>query len=142
MDTGTKQYLCTVAPLPYLLSGLPPHPPAQTKCTVYTDSVCDGGGGMGDVELSCRQYSAGVLRTLCFWPDSEPTKLLHHPKQMTSKADIKGLMSLSSFVHGKIYILPRSAHLFSGSRIGRPIVGIYIKLYRYRSYKYECRNWD
>ena len=26
-------------------------------------------------------------------------KLLHHPKQMTSEDDIKGLVSLSSFVH-------------------------------------------
>ncbi len=61
--------------------------------TVYTDSVCDWGG---DVELCC-------TFTLCFWPDSEPTKLLHHPKQMTSKDDIKGLVSLSSFVHGGIH---------------------------------------
>ncbi len=40
-----EQYLCTVAPLPYLLSDLPP--PSQSKCTVYTDSVCDWGGGDG-----------------------------------------------------------------------------------------------
>jgi hypothetical protein len=33
------------------------------------------------------------------WPDSEPTKLPHHPKQMTSTDDIKGLVSLSSFAH-------------------------------------------
>jgi hypothetical protein len=42
------------------------------------------------------QYSSF---TLCFWPDSEPTKLLHHPKQMTSKDNSKGLVSLSSLVH-------------------------------------------
>jgi hypothetical protein len=36
-----------------------------------------------------------------YWPDSKPTKLLHHPKQMTSKDDTKGLVSLSSFVHGR-----------------------------------------
>ncbi len=36
----------------------------------------------GVVELFCRPYSAGLLSfTLCFWPDSEPTKLLHHTKQ-------------------------------------------------------------
>jgi hypothetical protein len=29
-----------------------------------------------------------------FWPDSEPTKLLYHPKQMTSEEDNKGLVSL------------------------------------------------
>jgi hypothetical protein len=66
--------MCTVAPLPYLRSDLPP--PSQTKMySTYTDSLCVGGGGG-------------------FWPDSEPTTLLHHPKQMTRKADIKGLVSL------------------------------------------------
>ncbi len=38
-----------------------------------------------------------------------------------------------------IYILPRSAHLFSCSRIGRPIRGIYNINH---SQKHECRNWD
>ncbi len=39
----TKElYLCTVAPLSSLW---PPPPPPQTKCTVYTDSVCLRHGG-------------------------------------------------------------------------------------------------
>jgi hypothetical protein len=37
-----------------------------------------------------------------------------------------------------IFILKRSVYLFSCSRIGKPIRGIYIN----RSQKHECRNWD
>jgi hypothetical protein len=63
-------------------------PPFQTKCTVHTESVWLWGGG-GGVDLCCRPYSADFFSlmlipnfsTLCFWPDSEPTKLLPHPKQ-------------------------------------------------------------
>jgi hypothetical protein len=47
-----------------------------------------------------------TILVYCVWPDSEPTKLLHHPKQMTSKDDIKGLVSLSSFVHA--FTLPQT----------------------------------
>jgi hypothetical protein len=48
MDEGTILFLCTVAPLLYLLSDPPPPlPKLNVHCTVYTDSVCDwGGGGM------------------------------------------------------------------------------------------------
>ncbi len=37
-----------------------------------------------------------------------------------------------------IFTFSRSVQLFSCSRIGRPIRGIYIN----RSQKHECRNWD
>ncbi len=60
MDEGTIWYLCTVAPLLYLLSDLPPLPPSQ--CTVYTDSVWWWGGG--GVEMYCGPYSAGVLHSV------------------------------------------------------------------------------
>ncbi len=53
MDEGTILVYCTVAPLLYLLSDLPP--PSQTKMYVYTDSVCDWGEG-GDVELRCSHH--------------------------------------------------------------------------------------
>ncbi len=79
---------------------LPPWMKKQYLCTVYTDSVC-GWGGRGGV-LNC---AVNHSFTLCFWPDSEPTILLHHPKQMTSKEDIRGLVSLSSFVHGSTYFV-------------------------------------
>ncbi len=38
----------------------------------------------------------------------------------------------------EIYIFPRSVHIFSCSRIGRPSVGIYIN----HSQTHECGNWD
>jgi len=41
----------------------PPLPKLNVHCTVYTDSVCDLGGG-GGVELCCRPYSAGVLHSV------------------------------------------------------------------------------
>ncbi len=69
---------------------LPPFP----MYSVYRQCVTGGGGGgvCWNVlwTIFCRSF------TLCFWPDSEPTKLLHHPSltKMTSKDDIKGLVSL------------------------------------------------
>jgi hypothetical protein len=48
LSPWTKElYLCTVAPLLYLLSV---QSPSQTKCTAYTDSVWLW-GGEGGVEL-------------------------------------------------------------------------------------------
>ncbi len=75
-----RNYTCvllTVAPLLYLPSDLlPPPPPFQ--CTVqYIVWLLGGGGGCWSVlwTIFCRSF------TPCFWPDSEPTKLLHRPKQ-------------------------------------------------------------
>jgi hypothetical protein len=70
-------YLCTVAPL-LSLRPPPPSPPSQTKCTVHTDSVCLGGWGWG-VVLNCNVDH--TLQEFYTPADSEPTKLLHHPKQ-------------------------------------------------------------
>ncbi len=43
---------------------------------VFIQCVTMGWGrGLGCLESICRSY------TLCIWPDSEPTKLLCHPKQ-------------------------------------------------------------
>jgi hypothetical protein len=57
----TKElYLCTVNPLLYLLSDLPPPPQVNVQ---HIQTVCVfGGGGVGEggVELCCRPYSAGV----------------------------------------------------------------------------------
>ncbi len=47
-------------------------PLSPLQSTVYTDSVWLGGGGGCPVLLK---------KTLYIWPDSEPTKLLDHPKQ-------------------------------------------------------------
>jgi hypothetical protein len=65
--------------------------------------VTGGVGGMLNCDVDHRVHIVvHILHefTLCFWPDSEPTKLLHRLNKMTSKDDIKGLVSLSSFVHG------------------------------------------
>ncbi len=56
----------------------PPRPPSLCQSTEYTDSAWQGGGGGCWVLLEtifCRSL------TLSIWPDSEPTKLLYHPKQ-------------------------------------------------------------
>jgi hypothetical protein len=76
--TKELQYTWVLLPL-YLLSDLSPRLyTSQTKCTVYTDSVR---------LQQCRSF------TLLFWLDLEPTKFLHHPNKVTSKDDIKGLVS-------------------------------------------------
>jgi hypothetical protein len=67
-----------------LLSGspppVPPSPFPKSKYNIYRQSVSGkgwwkGGGCWVVLEtIFCRSL------TLCFWPDSEPTKLLYHPK--------------------------------------------------------------
>ncbi len=44
---------------------------------LFIQTVCVWGGGG---ELCCVEHILQEF-TLCFWPDAEPTKLLHHPKQ-------------------------------------------------------------
>jgi hypothetical protein len=70
--------LWTIAPLTFFLVHLP-HPPPLSKFKVqYIQTLCglEGGGCWVVLEtIFCRSL------TLCFWPDSEPTKLLHHRKQ-------------------------------------------------------------
>jgi hypothetical protein len=74
--------------------------PSQTKCTVYTDSVCRGGGGWG--ELCRRPYSPGILHSVSDQIQNLPNYFTT-PTKMTSEGDIKGLVSLSSFVHALRY---------------------------------------
>ncbi len=74
-EEGTILFLCTVAPLLYLLSDLLPPPPLPNVQYIQ-QTVCDcGGGGVG----GCWNVLWTMSFTLCFWQDSEPTKLLHHP---------------------------------------------------------------
>jgi hypothetical protein len=58
-----EQYLCTVLLPLYCAFSLTSPPLPKLKCTVYTDSVCDWGGG-GIVELCCRPYSAVVFHSV------------------------------------------------------------------------------
>jgi hypothetical protein len=88
---GRRNYTCVLLPL-YLLSGLPP-PPSQIKAVLYIQTMCGCGGRVGGVELCCRPYSAGVLQSVS---DQIQNLQIDSPRQtkMTSKDDIKGLVSL------------------------------------------------
>ncbi len=71
---GRRNYTCVLLPL-YLLSDLPPAPPFPNKMySIYRQCVAVGGGG-----LNCAVDH--ILHEFYTWPDSEPTKFLHHPKQ-------------------------------------------------------------
>jgi hypothetical protein len=81
-------YLCTVAPLLYLLSDLPPPFPNVQ----YRQTVCDcGGGGV----LKCTvDHILQAFYTL-FLTRFRTYKIASPPKtKMTRKDDIKGLVSL------------------------------------------------
>ncbi len=74
-----------------LLSGSPPPFPKSKYCTENKDSLWLGVGGGCWVVLEtifCRSL------TLCFWPDSEPTKLLHYPKQKPRRG--RGLRQINT----------------------------------------------
>ncbi len=62
-----------------LLSGsnLPPPPQHVSNYSIYRQCVVRGCWVLLET-IFCRSL------TLCIWPDSEPTKLLHHPKQKPS----------------------------------------------------------
>ncbi len=84
-------YLCTVAPLLYLLSDLLPPPPLPN--VQYIQTVCGCGGGWGGVEMYCGPYSAGV--STLFLTRFRTYKIATPPQtKMTRKGDIKGFVSL------------------------------------------------
>ncbi len=89
MEEGTVLYLCTVAPLLYLLSDLLPPPPFPNE--QYTQTVCDCGGGV----LKCTvDHILQEFYTL-FLTRFRTYKIASPPlTKMTSKDDIKGLVSL------------------------------------------------
>ena len=86
-------YLCTVAPLLYLLSDLlPPSPLPNVQYIVYRQCVPVGGGG-GGVEIYCGPYSAVVLHSVSDKIQNLPN-CFTTPNKMTNEDDIKGLVSL------------------------------------------------
>jgi hypothetical protein len=88
---GTILYLCTVAPLLYLLSDLLPPPPLPNVQT-----VCDwGGGGVGGVLKCTVDYILQEFYTL-FLTRFRTYKIASPPltKMTRSKDNIKGLVSL------------------------------------------------
>ncbi len=85
----TKElYLCTVAPLPSLW---PPPLPKLNVQYIQTVCVCGGGG----VELCCRPYSAGVLRSVSDQIQNLPNCSIT-PNKMTIEDDIKGAQAWPS----------------------------------------------
>jgi hypothetical protein len=87
---GTILVFCCCCPSIFSLTSPPPlHPPSQTKCTVYTDSVCLRRGD----ELCCRPYSAGILHSVSDQIQNLPN-CFTTPIKMTSEDNINGLVSL------------------------------------------------
>jgi hypothetical protein len=65
-------------PLTFSLVPLSPHlPPFLCQSTVYMYRECVTGRGWGCWVLLKTIFCSSF--TLCIWPDSEPTKLLHQP---------------------------------------------------------------
>jgi hypothetical protein len=61
-----------------LLTGSPlplPHFPVWISTGICIYTVCNRGRGAGCGEIIYRSY------TRCIWPDSEPKKLVYHPKR-------------------------------------------------------------
>ncbi len=90
MDEGTILVYCCPSTFSLTVTALPPLPPSQTKCTVYTESVWLWGGGGCCIVLQTRSFTVHSV--------SDQTKNLQiasPPKtNITSKDDIQGLGSL------------------------------------------------
>jgi hypothetical protein len=95
---GWRNYTCVLSPLYCIFSltssSLPPFP----MYSLCRQCVIVGGGGC----RGCWNVMWTIFYrsfTLCFWPDSEPTKLLHHPRQKWPvKATLRDWCLKSSFV--------------------------------------------
>jgi hypothetical protein len=75
-----------------------------------------------------------AVRTMEKWNRLPNCK--ENPIYVLPEKKLRGLSPNFTFMYlWAIYILPRSVHLFSCSKIGRPT-------YRNRSQKHECKNWD
>ncbi len=117
MDAGTILVYCTVAPLLYLLSDvLPPAPFPMYSTVLYMQTVCDcvgGGGGLNCTVGHILQefYTLFLTRFRTYKIASPPQT------KMTSKDDIKGLVSLKflrpcpSLSHQQVVFLSQSSHV-------------------------------
>ncbi len=77
---GQRNYTCILYCCPSTFSLTSPPSPPLSILNVHTNSVWLGGEGWGGcwivlLTMFCRSF------TLIFWPDSEPTKVLHLPQQ-------------------------------------------------------------
>ncbi len=69
--------------------------------SMYRQCVAVGGGAGWGVFNCVIDHNLQEFLTLCFWLDSEPTKLLHHPKQkLPVKTTFRDWCLKSSLVHG------------------------------------------
>jgi hypothetical protein len=59
-----RNYTCVLLPLYLLFDLLPPLLPKLTIQYIQTVCVAVGEVGVGDVELCCKPYSAGVLHSV------------------------------------------------------------------------------
>ncbi len=84
-------------PLTFSLVHLPPPPFPVSKYSTYKQ--CVAGRGRCSVVLETIFCRSSTLR---IWPDSEPTKLLHRPKQEGCGAQTEKHLLLSSFVPLKV----------------------------------------
>ncbi len=97
---GRRNYMVLVYCCPSTVPSLwPPPPSPPSQCSVYTDSVWLVGGWWGvlkcPVDHILQEFYTGFLTRFKTYKISSPPQT-----KMTSKVDIKGLVSLSSFVHG------------------------------------------
>jgi hypothetical protein len=96
-----RNYMVLVYCCPYTVPSLLPPPPSPPfpMNSIYRHCMTVGGGG--GVEMYCWPYSAGVLHSVSDQIQNLQCKIALQPQsKITSKDDIKGLVSLSSFVHG------------------------------------------
>jgi hypothetical protein len=72
-----RPLLWTSPPLTFSLARLTPFPVWIKKgVCIYTVCNRERGGGW----VVWRAYTVQELYTICIWPDSDPTKLLYHPR--------------------------------------------------------------
>ena len=93
-----RNYTCvllSVAPLLYLLSDLLPPPPLPNVQYIQTMCVCGGWGALKwTVDHILQEFYTLFLTRFKTYKIASPPQT-----KMTSKDDIKGLVSLPSFVH-------------------------------------------
>ncbi len=109
MDEGNILRYCCPSTVPSLWPPSP-SPPSQRKCTVYTDS-CVAGVGVGGLNCTV-DHILQELNTL-FLTRFRTYRIVSPPQtKMTSKDDIKGLVSLK-------FLCPWSKYTMCGFQLAR-----------------------
>ncbi len=125
-----RPLLWTSTPLTFSMVHLPPSLslfPVWISTGVCIHAVCNGGGG-GD-RVVWREYIRSY--TICIWPDSEPIKLLYHPRQKPLRR--RGLRQINTCRQVPLLyrsIVKKSRHLG---------FGVFIDIW---SMVDEIKSWD